>query len=205
MLRLIIQTIRKYKKIEKHVMEHKDDEGIADKIENRSTDDESGDGQSTKSEDDLDSGVSFDEDSEKDIDTVEIEEEDWIDYIRRSTADATDKTEHAMIRCWIKTHRKMKWKLALRIATSPSERWIKKAAEWNPELSSRYRTNKAIGRPKKRWEDDINDFLKQNLEEKENEEPLERKSQNNNIWINIAKDRKEWTRLEEKYTRKCAK
>ena len=91
----------------------------------------------------------------------------------------------------------MKWKLALRIATSPSERWLKKAAEWNPELSSRYRTNRAIGRPKKRWEDDINDFLKQNLEEKENEEPLERKSQNNNIWINIAKDRKEWTRLEE--------
>ena len=54
---------------------------------------------------------------------------------------------------------------------------LKKGAEWNPELSSRYRTNRAIGRPKKRWEDDINDFLKQNLEEKENEEPLERKSQ----------------------------
>ena len=31
----------------------------------------------------------------------------------------------------------MKWKLALRIATSPSERWVKKAAEWNPDLSSR--------------------------------------------------------------------
>ena len=54
---------------------------------------------------------------------------------------------------------------------------VKKAAEWNPELSSRYRTNRAIGRPKIRWEDDMNDFLKQNLEEKENEEPLERKSQ----------------------------
>ena len=74
--------------------------------------------------------------------------------------------------------------------TSPSERWLKKAAEWNPELSSRYRTKRAIGRPMKRWEDDINDFLKQNFEEKENEEPLERKSQNNNIWMNIAKDRK---------------
>ena len=98
MLRLIIQTKRKYKKIEKYVMEHKDEEGIADKTENCSTDDESGDGQSTKSEDDLDSGVTFDEDSEKDIDTVEIEEEDWIDYIRRSTADAIDKMEHERIR-----------------------------------------------------------------------------------------------------------
>ena len=81
-------------------MEHKDEEGIAEKIENCSSDDESGDGQSTKSEDDLGSGVTFDEDSEIDIDTVELHEEDWIDYIRRSTADAIDKMEHARIRCW---------------------------------------------------------------------------------------------------------
>ena len=205
MLRLIIQTKRKYKKIEKQVIEHTVDEGNDDKTENSSIDDKSGDGQSTKSEDDMDSGVTFDEDSEKDTDTAEIEEEDWIDYIRRSTADAIDKMEHAKIRCWKRTHRKMKWKLALRIATSPSERWIIKAAEWNPELSSRYRTNRTIGRPKKRWEDDINDFLKQNHDERKTEEPLERKNQNNNTWINIAIDWKEWTRLEEKYTMKSVK
>ena len=145
----IIQTKRKYKKIEKQVVEHTIEEGNDDKTENCSTDDKSGDDQSIKSEDDMDSGVTFDEDSEKDIDTAEIEEEDWFDYIRRSTADAIDKMEHAKIRCWNRTHRKMKWKLALRIATSPSERWIKKAAEWNPELSSKYRTNRTIGRPKR--------------------------------------------------------
>ena len=94
MLRLIIQTKRKHKKIEKQVIEHKVEEGNDDKTENCSTDDESGDGQSTKSEDDVDSGVTVDEDSDKDIDTVEIEEEDWLDYIRRSTADAIDKMEH---------------------------------------------------------------------------------------------------------------
>ena len=139
------------------------------------------------------------------FDTAEIEEEDWFDYIRRSTADAIDKMEHAKIRCWNRAHRKMKWKLALRIATSPSERWIKKAAEWSPELSSKYRTNRTIGRPKKRWEDDINDFLKQNHDERKTDEPHERKNHNNNMWINIAIDRKEWTRLEEKYTMKSAK
>ena len=157
---------RKYKKIEKQDIEPKDEKGIVEKTENCSTDEESGDGQSTKSEDDVDSGVTFDEDSEKEIDTIEIEEEDWIDFIKRSTVDALDEMERAKIRCWNRTHKKMKWKLALRIATTPSERWFKKAAEWNPELSSRYRTNRAIGRPRKRWEDDINDFLKQILEEK---------------------------------------
>ena len=94
----------------------------------------------------------------------------------------------------------MKWKLAQRIATSPSERWLKKAAEWNPDLSSRYKTNRAIGRPRKIREDDINDFLKQVLEEKENEEPIERRIQNNNNWINIAKDWRKGARLEGKFT-----
>ena len=84
----------------------KDEKGIVDKTENCSTDDESGDGQSTKCKDDMDSEVTFDEDSDKEIDTIEIEEEDWIEYIKRSTADALDKMEHAKIRCWNRTHKK---------------------------------------------------------------------------------------------------
>ena len=187
MLRLIIQTKRKYKKIEKQDIEPKEEKGIVDMTENCSTDDESGDGLSTKSKDDVDSEVTFDEDSDKELDTIVIEEEDLIEYIKRSTVDALDKMEHAKIRCWNRTHKKMKWKLALRIATSPSERWLKKAAEWNPELSSRCWTNRAIGRPRIRWEDDINDFLEQTLEEKEKDEPIERKIQNNNFGSTLQK------------------
>ena len=92
----------------------------------------------------------------------------------------------------------MKWGLALRIATSPSDRWLIKAAEWNPELSSTYRTNRSIGRPRKRWEDDINEFLKQVEEETEN--LTESSNQINKTWINKAKDRGRWTLLEENYT-----
>ena len=92
----------------------------------------------------------------------------------------------------------MKWKVAQRIATSPIERWQEKAAEWNPDLSSRKRTNRAIGRPRKRWEDDINEFFKQEFEENEN--PIERGNQTNKTWINIAKDRRRWALLEENYT-----
>ena len=105
--------------------------------------------------------------------------------------------ENAKIRCWNKTH-KMKWRLALRIATSPRKRWPMKAAEWNPELSSKYRTNRAIGRPRKRWEDDINAFLTQEFEEIEN--PIESSNQTNKTWISIAKDRGRWALLEENYT-----
>ena len=68
------------------------------------------------------------------------------DDSKKNEMDALDKMERAKIRCWNRTHKKMKWKLALRIATSPNERWLFKAAEWNPELSSKYRTNASIGR-----------------------------------------------------------
>ena len=92
----------------------------------------------------------------------------------------------------------MTWRLALRIATSPSERWLVKAAEWNPELSSKYRTNRAIGRRRKRWEDDINEFLK--LEEEVSENFLKEVAQINKTWINKAKDGGRWTLLEDRYT-----
>ena len=106
MLRLIIQTKRKYKKIEKQDIEPKEEKGNVDITEICSTDDESDDGQSTKSKDDVDSEVTFEEDSDEEMDTIEIEEEDWIEYMKRSTADALDKMERAKIRCWNRTHKK---------------------------------------------------------------------------------------------------
>ena len=78
------------------------------------------------------------------------------------------------------------------------EGWLMKAAEWNPELSSKYRTNRAAVRPRKRWEDGINEFLK--LEEDETENCTESSSQINKTWINTTKDRGIWTLLEDKYT-----
>ena len=92
----------------------------------------------------------------------------------------------------------MKWRLALSIAQSLNDRWLKKAAEWNPELSSKYWTNRAIGRPRKRWADDINEFLK--VEENETENSAESE---NNSWIKAAKDRGKWILLEKGLHNDC--
>ena len=89
----------------------------------------------------------------------------------------------------------MKWRLAMRIASLPSERWMVKVAEWNPELSSRYKTYRAIGRPRRRWEDDINEFQKPEENETENSTESDNKS-----WIEAARDRGRWTLLEKDYT-----
>ena len=72
------------------------------------TGDESEDGQSSNSLKDQDSDVSFENDTEEEIDTTEIEEEDWVDYIKRSKNDVIEKMGNTKIRCWNKTHKQMK-------------------------------------------------------------------------------------------------
>ena len=141
-----MQTKRRYKKIAKHKVKTSED---SYDIDSSCTDDESEDGKSVTSHNDQDSDVSFEIDNDEEIDAAEMEEEDWIEYIKRSTIKAIEKMENEKIRCWKLTQRKMKWRLAMRIATSQKERWLIKAAEWNPELSSKYRTNRSIGRLRK--------------------------------------------------------
>ena len=106
MLRLIIQTKRKYKKIVKQDIGPKEENEEVDINKMCSTDDESGDGQRTSTQNDVDSEVPFEDDVDEEIDTTVIEEEDWIEYIKRSTEDAMEKMERAKIRCWNRTHKK---------------------------------------------------------------------------------------------------
>ena len=65
MLRLIIQTKRKYKKIGKQEIEPKEENEEVDINAMCSTDDESGEGQGTKTQDDVDSGVTFEDDPDE--------------------------------------------------------------------------------------------------------------------------------------------
>ena len=39
------------------------------------------------------------------------------------------------------------------------KKWTRKAAEWNPGLIISTRTQRRAGRPAKRWEDDLNEFV----------------------------------------------
>ena len=80
--------------------------------------DETDNGNSSNTDRDQDSDISFMNVSDEEIDTAEIEEEeDWIQYRKRST----DEAITAKIQCWIKAHRRMKWRLAMRIASLPEE------------------------------------------------------------------------------------
>ena len=86
--------------------------------------------------------------------------EDWIEYIKRSTKEAEEHMKKLKIPCWIETHRRLKWRTARRIVSLPKERWTRKIFDWHPGLDDTIKTRRPVGRPKRRWEDDINEFLK---------------------------------------------
>ena len=88
MLRLIMQTKRRYKKIEKHKVKNSED--IND-IDSSCTNDESEDGKRDTSHNDQDSDVSFEIDNDEEIDAAEIEEEEWFEHIKRSTIEAMQR------------------------------------------------------------------------------------------------------------------
>ena len=96
MLRLIVQTKRKHKKRVKKSKEEKetmsDEEPLDEKKDNGDQDShqdsegETEEGYSSNTDCDKDSEVSLMNDTDEDIDTAEIEEEEeWIEYIKRST------------------------------------------------------------------------------------------------------------------------
>ena len=60
--------------------------------------------------------------TDEDINTAEIEEEDRVGYMKRSTRQAEEKMRAANIPCWIDAHEKMKWRLAMRITSHPETR-----------------------------------------------------------------------------------
>ena len=47
------------------------------------------------------------DDSDEDTNTAEVEEEDWIEYVKRSAKEAEEKMRAANVPCWIERQRKV--------------------------------------------------------------------------------------------------
>ena len=116
MLRLIVQTKRKYKqkKTQKETSKDKgpktDEESSDCKKKHREHGEEIEEGETYNSDCDQDSDVSFIKDSEEDMEEIENEEEEWIDYLMRSTKETEERMKSAEVPLWIEAHRKMKWR-----------------------------------------------------------------------------------------------
>ena len=86
--------------------------------------------------------------------------EPWVDWIKRVTHEAEAKLESLEIESWVNTCRRRKWQWAATLTQMDTSRWAKRAATWDPEWCKE--AKRPVGRPKKRWSDDIIKHLEQN-------------------------------------------
>ena len=143
---------------------------------------------------DQDSDVSFQE-ADEEIDATDKEEE-WIDF-KRSTEEAEEHMKKHKLPCWIEVHKRTNWRMARRIITLPQSRWNKRVFQWQPGLDPTLRTKRSVGRPKRRWEDDLNEFTKT----EEGHDKAQYEFKNSNSWMNEIKDYQKWKESEEWFSK----
>ena len=103
MLRLIVQTKRKYKSKNISSKKVEETDKFADEESKGMTDKETEEVSDQNSNKDQDSDVSIQEDIEEEIDATE-NEEDWIENNTRSTKEAEEHLKNHQKPCWIEIH-----------------------------------------------------------------------------------------------------
>ena len=96
--------------------------------------------------------------------TVTLTEQDllepWPDFVKRATRLAETMSAEVKAEDWVTIFWKSKWRWAQRIAAQPCDRWSRLAATWDPEIHDKRPTARRSGGQHKRWDDDINAFLR---------------------------------------------
>ena len=73
----------------------------------------------------------------------------------------------------------------------------KECSNGNLDLDPALRTKRSVGRPKRRWEDDLNEFTKT----EDGQDKAQYELKNNNSWMNEIKDYQKWKENEERFSK----
>ena len=128
--------------------------------------------------------------------------EPWVEYIQR----ATRRAEHLMtlhrIDNWTTVHKRNVWRMASRVANHDRTRWTWRVLQWQPDLNPRQNGQRKHGRQHKRWDDEVNIFLRRRKPDLHRPPThTHSKGEPNDItWMQIAQDTETWTALEHHYT-----
>ena len=115
--------------------------------------------------------------------------------LKRRTKEADEKMQTCNITNWIETRRKLKWRQAMRIATQHEENETEELPRGTQDLSFQQEPKRKAGRPAKRWEDDLNEFVI--VEETETTQSNDLK--NNDTWLIAARHVIEWKKTDKQY------
>ena len=105
-------------------------------------------------------------------------EESWVEYIRRATHICEQLVEKHGSCNWVRLQKTRKWKLAGKTASCIDGRWATRLLTWKPWFRTCAR--RRVGRPLKRWDDDIVALA-------------------GGDWPEVARDRLLWDALKEGY------
>ena len=118
--------------------------------------------------------------------------EPWHEWIQRTTRLVEDSLKKLSIENWVTKVRRRQWRMATRLIRQSKDRWSRLVLEWDPEIhfdGTRPKAHRKQSRPKKRWEDDFNHFLKTVFED------------TGKSWQHYAQDLEVWTKLEDQYAK----
>ena len=110
--------------------------------------------------------------------------ETWVDWVKRATYYAENWIENEGAEMWILQIRRRQWRWALNLIQCTEPKWSQRAALWEPDIA--LHTFRHVGRPHKRWADDINSFVVQRT--------------NFSDWKQAARDSEWWIEHEDAYT-----
>ena len=136
--------------------------------------------------------------------------EPWPEFIKRATRAVETQLAKLHIEEWTTYYLRKKWRWASRTAQQPTNRWSRLAAQWDPQLINPRRAHRPQARPCKRWDDDINTFLRHHYNNSRHND-----NHNNNTddlnndddappppqWIELATDTITWQSLEDHFVK----
>ena len=172
MLRLILNTPRRRAQPPHH-----------DNTNSQSTDDQSTDDVNSITSNMTDFGHLLQCDDEEFL-------EPWPDFIKRATRIAEELASKFNIQDWTTQYLRRKWRWSRRIAQQSHDRWSWVVSHWEPQLNDKRPRNRHSSRPRKRWDDDINEFL---------QTTDHRRDDTTQCWQNLAVNSVLWTKLEDKF------
>ena len=111
--------------------------------------------------------------------------EPWVDFLKRTTRLVEDKLMAAGEKEWLASWRIRKWRWAGKLVSQNQHKWSYTALLWNPLLHSQRAAGRAQGRPRKRWEEDFQQFFWYKKDSRE--------------WREVAANPTEWVQLEEHF------
>jgi len=85
--------------------------------------------------------------------------EPWDEFMRRATHAATERATRSHVDDWTTLYHKRTRRWAGRKASQSRQRWTRLAAAWNPDTHDPRKACRRHGGQRKRWSDDITQFL----------------------------------------------